>query len=212
MYSQIAHIVWYVFVVAVSVILAEIERGYTAYTEGDPTPKNAHRLNANIFSHIDIIGTILLPLILLVSQSGFVIGWARHIPINEHKLHHKKKSIKKIALAGLLVHICIAFLATILVRYMVMQGVYSGPLVVGFTTFAIVNYLLLLFNLLPVPPLDGAKLFLSSVPDKHHHTKKVLQFYAVPILLILVVLLWQYLFSTIDFLFKLIIGVHITPV
>lgn len=211
MSNEVIHIAWYVFVVALSVVVAEIARGYTAYKEGDSTPKNARRLNFNFFTHIDIVGSLLLPLTLLVSKSGFVIGWARHIPYNEHNFKNSRKSVTRIALSGIFVHIVLAVLATLYVRFFVSSGIFSGRFVEAGTSFAIANYLLALFNLIPLPPLDGAKIFLPFIPQKYEHTRKVLEFYSVPILVILIVLLWQYMFPTIDFLFKLITGVHITP-
>ncbi len=212
MYSQVVHIAWYVFVVAISAVFAELARGYTAYKEGDNTPKNVGRLNFNFLKHIDIVGSILLPLTLLVAKSGFAIGWAKHIPYNDHNFTDKKKSLFKIAVAGVLVHICLGVLATIFLRIIVSGGVYTGNLVEALTSVAIANYLLAFFNLLPIPPLDGEKIFFAWIPSNYGHARKVLEYYSVPLIVIAIVLLWPYMFSSIDFLFKLITGVNLTPI
>lgn len=168
---------------AIAIILHEVAHGYVALRLGDPTAYYAGRLTLNPLKHIDLWGTIILPLLLLVSTGGrFVFGWAKPVPVNYYNLRGGKYGPVLVALAGPVTNLLLLILFGLLARF-------SPPttaLPFLFFTIALTNGILMLFNLIPIPPLDGSKvlyLFLENRPDVIH----MLERYSMYILLLLLV-------------------------
>jgi len=147
------------FILIVSVILHEVSHGYMANYLGDPTARLAGRLTLNPVSHIDPVGSILLPLLLVITNSPLLIGYAKPVPYNPYNLPGKYDE-GLVAFAGPAVNIFLALLFGLAIR--VFGAALPLPWVEAFATICLVNIVLALFNLLPVPPLDGSKV-LSSV-------------------------------------------------
>ena len=149
---------------AVAIILHEVAHGYVALRLGDPTAYYAGRLSLNPIKHIDLWGSIIIPLILILSPTNFVFGWAKPVPVNYYNLRKGKYGPVIVALAGPATNFIILIITALLVRV-------SPPgtaLPAFFFTIAAINGLLMLFNLIPIPPLDGSKvlyLFLEHRPD-----------------------------------------------
>jgi Zn-dependent protease len=152
-------IVFGIAVLVVSIILHEVAHGYMANWLGDPTAKLEGRLTLNPVSHIDPIGSLLLPAILVISHSPILIGYAKPVPYNPYNLRGKYAE-GLVAFAGPGVNIILALIFGLSIR--IFDMVPADPLTVAFATVAYVNMLLALFNLIPVPPLDGSKV-LSSI-------------------------------------------------
>jgi len=149
---------------AVAIILHEVAHGYVALRLGDPTAYYSGRLTLNPIKHIDIWGSVVIPLLLILSQAGFVFGWAKPVPVNYYNLKHGKYGPTLVALAGPATNLIILIVCGLLVR-VVPAGT---ALPAFFFTVAAINGLLMLFNLIPIPPLDGSKvlyLFLENRPD-----------------------------------------------
>ena len=149
-------------------MIHEVAHGYMANYLGDPTAKLAGRLTLNPISHIDPIGTILLPGLLLLQQSvthvPLLIGYAKPVPINPHYLTGKYDEALT-AFAGPGTNIVIAVIFGLAIRFMGIQGISEGsPLVDAFTTITYLNMVLALFNLIPIPPLDGSRVLASILP------------------------------------------------
>ena len=147
---------------AVAVIMHEVAHGVMALYLGDPTAKYAGRLTLNPIKHIDLWGTIIVPLIML--PTGFVFGWAKPVPVNYYNLRGGKYGPFMVALAGPLTNLALLAIFGFLVR--LMPDNTSLPYL--FYTIALVNGVLMLFNLIPIPPLDGSKVlyvFLEHRPD-----------------------------------------------
>lgn len=149
---------------AIAIILHEVAHGYAALQLGDPTAKYAGRLTLNPLRHIDLWGTILIPLFLIISGVGFVFGWAKPVPVNYYNLRHGRYGPLLVALAGPATNFMLLSVFGFLARI--------SPLGTAlphlFVTIAMVNAVLMLFNLVPVPPLDGSKVlyvFLEDRPD-----------------------------------------------
>ncbi len=141
-----------------SIILHEISHGYVAYKLGDPTAKYEGRLTLNPISHIDFIGTILLPAITFLT-SGFIFGWAKPVPYNPFNLKNPSRDSVLIALAGPLTNI---LLMTI---FLFFYKIFPNEVFL----FGIrINLILALFNLLPIPPLDGSKILLFKIPIENY--------------------------------------------
>lgn len=148
----------------VAIIPHEVAHGYAALYLGDPTAKNAGRLTLNPLAHVDLFGTIVVPLLLIISQTGFVFGWAKPVPVNYYNLRHGKYGPFLVALAGPATNLVLVIFFGLLARF----SPVGTALPYLFITMALVNAVLMLFNLIPVPPLDGSKvlyLFLENRPD-----------------------------------------------
>lgn len=140
-------------ILAYSIILHEISHGYVALLNGDPTAKDAKRLTLNPIKHIDPVGTVILPLILVLTQAPFFIGWAKPVPFNPLYFKKWKLGIFLVAIAGPVTNIVLAFGFASLFRTLRAGEEGSNLLFYG----ASLNVMLALFNLLPIPPLDGSK-------------------------------------------------------
>jgi Zn-dependent protease len=149
---------------ALAIILHEVAHGWAALYLGDPTAKYAGRLSLNPLQHVDLFGTILLPLLLIISGTGFVFGWAKPVPVNYYNLRHGKYGPALVALAGPAANLVLLVMFGLLARF----SPANSALPVLFVTIAATNAILMLFNVIPVPPLDGSKilyLFLEKRPE-----------------------------------------------
>ncbi|OGY35439.1 MAG: hypothetical protein A3E36_01950 [Candidatus Andersenbacteria bacterium RIFCSPHIGHO2_12_FULL_45_11b] len=148
----------------IGVIFHEVSHGWVANKLGDPTAKYAGRLSLNPIKHIDMWGTIIIPLLLIVSNAGFVFGWAKPVPVNYYNLKYGKWGPIIVALAGPATNFLILLLCGLLYRI----SPENTALPFLFLMIGLVNTILMLFNLVPIPPLDGSKilfLFLDKRPD-----------------------------------------------
>jgi Zn-dependent protease len=142
-----------------SIVLHEVAHGYMANWLGDPTARLQGRLTLNPVGHIDPLGSIIIPGLLLFTQSPFLIGWAKPVPYNPYNLRGKYGEAL-VAFAGPGTNILIAVIFGLLIRF---GGVTLGAdLISAFAIIVYVNILLALFNLIPIPPLDGSKV-LSAI-------------------------------------------------
>lgn len=147
-------IIFGIVVLIFSVILHEVAHGYMAEWLGDPTARLEGRLTLNPVSHIDPIGSILLPALLLITHSPVLIGYAKPVPYNPYNLRGKYAE-GLVAFAGPATNILLALIFGLLIRFAAPQ---LGPDLVGaFAVIVYVNMVLALFNLIPIPPLDGSK-------------------------------------------------------
>ncbi|HLC48755.1 MAG TPA: site-2 protease family protein [Candidatus Andersenbacteria bacterium] len=150
--------------IGIAVIFHEVSHGYVANWLGDPTAKYAGRLSLNPIRHIDLWGTIIIPAMLIISQAGFVFGWAKPVPVNYYNLKYGKYGPLLVALAGPAANFIILLICGALVRI----SPVDTALPYLFSVIGLVNAFLMFFNLLPIPPLDGSKilfLFLEKRPD-----------------------------------------------
>ena len=146
---------------AFTIIIHEVAHGWMADRLGDPTAKLLGRLTLNPIPHIDLYGTILLPLFLILMHSPFLFGWAKPVPYDPYNLKDPKKDSALISLAGPLANIIIATILAIVYRFIPNQVV-SG-LIIQIIEF---NVALAVFNLIPIHPLDGGKILIGILPNK----------------------------------------------
>lgn len=149
---------------ALTIIIHEVAHGWMADRLGDPTAKLLGRLTLNPIPHIDLYGTILLPLFLILVHSPFMFGWAKPVPYDPYNLKDPKKDSALISLAGPLVNMLIGTILAIVYRFVPNQIV-SG-LMVQVIEF---NVALAMFNLIPIHPLDGGKILAGILPNKESH-------------------------------------------
>ena len=147
-----------------SIIIHECSHGYAALLCGDDTAKVMGRLTLNPLPHIDPMGTIFLPLFLLFIGSPFLFGWAKPVPINPYNFQDYKKGIFFTGVAGPLSNIILAFFIAFLFRiFNLSPGSAFGLLL---TYGCLINLLLAIFNLIPIPPLDGSRVVSALLPPR----------------------------------------------
>ncbi len=161
------------FILIYSAILHEIAHGMVADRLGAPTAKLLGRLTLNPIPHIDLFMTILLPLMLIVSGSPVIFGGAKPVPVDPFNLRDGRKDMALVSLAGPLTNLCLAILAALGIRIMLFFGqtAIMGDFFLSFLLYFLsvtvqLNLLLTIFNLLPIPPLDGSKVFAMLLPEK----------------------------------------------
>jgi Zn-dependent protease len=196
--------VFLILIVVMSVVIHEVAHGYAAYIQGDPTAKLEGRLTLNPISHLDPIGSILVPLI--TSLGGFTFGWAKPVPYNPYNLRNQRWGELLVALAGPASNFLIALVFGLIIRFglMLPEAFLSISSVI-----IIVNLSLALFNLVPIPPLDGSKIVNAVLP--YHLQQQWRSFERYSFIIILILLLtpqFSYLLGTlIGKIFMLMTGI-----
>ena len=161
--THILNIVAMVLALAVSIIGHEIMHGLVAYRYGDTTAKNAGRLSINPIVHVDPVGTILVPAILYITNAGFLFGWAKPVPVNIQVVVRNGGELGAIAvsLAGVTYNFALAFLSIFALKFIgEPHGMFELFTFLFFSQSVLINVVLGVFNLWPIPPLDGANALL----------------------------------------------------
>jgi Zn-dependent protease len=165
-----------------SVIIHEVAHGYVAWLNGDPTARLSGRITLNPIPHIDPIGTILLPLLLLVTHAGVIFGWARPVPVNPSYFRNYRLGEVTCSFAGPASNLLLAVLFAFLLRFKL-----GGPGLVLLAYYGCtINIFLALFNLLPIPPLDGSHLVAAFLPFRLLQLYRYLE----PVGFVLIILLF----------------------
>jgi len=166
----------------------EFSHAFAADKLGDPTPQLNGRLTLNPIPHIDPIGTILLPLFLILTQSPFFIGWAKPVPYDPFNLKHPKRDAAVISFAGPLSNLIMAIIGSLILRFMIFIPNIYFPIWTAdlLTTFIQLNILLAIFNLIPIHPLDGFRVVAGLIPQKYYHDWLDLERYGLIFLLFMI--------------------------
>lgn len=166
-----------------SIVIHEISHGYAAYLLGDDTAKRMGRLSLNPLNHIDIFGTIILPIILMIT-AGFAFGFAKPVPINPHNFKDYKKGMGITGAAGPIANFVVAFVLAIIFIILAKLGVGGSARVFDVIKLTMqVNIFLALFNLIPVPPLDGSRIVGAFLSDEAYLKYSKLERYGMYIIL-----------------------------
>jgi len=187
-----------------SIVIHEIAHGSVAFAMGDPTAKDAGRLTLNPLKHIDPFGTILLPLILLLTTfgQGPIFGWAKPVPINPFNFRDQKWGVLKVAIAGPVMNFLIAIVFGLTIRFFTLPP----TLLILFSIITIYNFAWGLFNLVPIPPLDGSWILFTFLPEQFSNVKFFLQQYGLFILIFFIFFGFRFVFLAAQALFTLICG------
>jgi Zn-dependent protease len=187
-----------------SVILHEVAHGYMADWLGDPTARMSGRLTLNPIKHIDPVGSVIVPLI--TSLAGFTFGWAKPVPYNPYNLKNKRQGEFLIALAGPASNLLLALIFGTVLRFAAASAVGVTPFITALSYIVVINIVLAVFNLIPLPPLDGSKILFSILPNQYGRARMILEQYAPVFVLIVVFFLWQILAPVIPWVFQLFTG------
>lgn len=154
-----------------SIVLHEVAHGWVAHREGDPTAAMLGRITFNPLPHIDPIGSILVPAVLLLMPGGFVFGWAKPVPVNPRNFRNYKQGDIRVSLAGVVVNFLLAIAFAFLLAgamwglRLAPAGAATWQVIAEMARFGIlINFVLVLFNLLPIPPLDGSHVMYHLLP------------------------------------------------
>ena len=192
-------------VLVVSVVVHEVAHGFAAYILGDPTAKLAGRLTLNPIKHLDPIGSIAVPLFLSLLPGGLIFGWAKPVPYNPYNLRGGKYSEAYVAVAGPLANIALALIFGLLLRAGWLVG-WFGPTVVPIVSLIVlVNIMLALFNLIPVPPLDGSTI-LATVLPAHSGVSRFLARYQLALILAVIFGVGFFINAIVWWIYRLLTG------
>ncbi|MCK5132563.1 MAG: site-2 protease family protein [Candidatus Sabulitectum sp.] len=147
-----------------SVVCHEIAHGYTAFRLGDPTASRMGRLSFNPIVHIDLFGTIILPAMLIFMKSPFLFAWAKPVPVNPAYFRNPKKGMMLVAMAGPATNLAIAIALSVLLS--LLGGILPAFLTRTFAYVSVINVMLMVFNLIPIPPLDGSRIVSNFLKGK----------------------------------------------
>lgn len=198
-------------ILIISIIAHEVAHGYAADSLGDPTPRLAGRLTLNPLAHIDPMGSIVIPAILVFSGSSLLFGWAKPVPYNPYNLKNRRWGEMLVALAGPATNIMLAVIFGLIVRF----GSASLPsaAISLAVTITFINLFLGLFNLIPFPPLDGFTVIRGALPwrfsvEINRFEQKIRSAGIVSLILFLII--FSYIFVNPFFNFVLWIFGHLT--
>ena len=207
---QILHTISYMALpLLFAMVLHEYAHGWVAYRCGDPTAKLQGRLTMNPLAHIDPFGTVILPLICLLMPAGFFLGWAKPVPIDPRLMHQPRRDMALVAAAGPAMNLALAIGSALLFALLLsvdptigsywsksaetpppdtLRQMFLQPIAVMSVYSVLINVLLMLFNLLPLPPLDGGRILTSLLPHNAAITLSRVEPYGMFILMGLIVL------------------------
>jgi Zn-dependent protease len=201
---DIIQMIFSIAVLIFSVVAHEVSHGYMAQYLGDPTARLAGRLTMNPVKHLDPIGSIVAPLFSMFFLGGMIIGWAKPVPYNPYNLRDQKWGDAKVALAGPLTNIGIAVIFALFLRF---GGTFfTDPMEMMMHLIIKINIILAIFNLVPIPPLDGSKVLMSILPYRFRYIGDYLERYALFFILFFAFFLWQYFMPLIDLIYMLLVG------
>lgn len=177
----------FILILLPSVTIHEYAHGWVAKQLGDPTAKEAGRLTLNPIAHIDPVGTVLVPIMLLIMSWGrFAFAWAKPVPVNPRYFRNPRRDMMWVGMAGPCANIGLAILAAVMVRIgMIPKGLY--PI---FFLIIFLNLILATFNLVPIPPLDGSRILTGLLPRERAYAYMRIEAFGGIILLAFLALLW----------------------
>lgn len=202
-------VIFSIAILIMSVVIHEVAHGYAALWQGDVTAKYAGRLTLNPIKHLDPFGSVILPGLLALLNTGFIFGWAKPVPYNPYNLRNQRWGELIVAIAGPISNIIIAAVFSIMIRLAPVLGLSQSFLEISMVV-VLINLVLAVFNLMPIPPLDGSKiLFTLLSPEKGQAFRSFVERYGLLLVIVFIFFLWQYIFLLVLFLASLFTGVNL---
>lgn len=191
--SLVGRIAIWALPVIFAITVHEVAHGWVAYKLGDSTAKSLGRLTLNPISHIDIVGTIIVPAVLLY-VGGFMFGWAKPVPVNWRNLNNPKRDMVYVAIAGPLTNLVMALAWAALMKVGYLLGAsyetVSLPLIYMGYAGVFINIILMVLNMLPLLPLDGGRVLAGLLPNKMSAEFSKLEPLGLPILIAIIAMGW----------------------
>ncbi len=212
----IGNLLLYAVPLLLAVIVHEVAHGWVAERCGDPTAREQGRITLNPLVHVDIVGTLILPLLLLLSKSPFLFGWAKPVPVNLANLRGGRRDMARVSVSGPVANLLLAVLSALVYHFIlwaVRTGWFTEGALVSFVVDPLfymayysvrLNLVLMMINLLPIPPLDGGHVLMGMLPLNIAAKLEKLEPYGILVLLILIASgAWGYIFAPV---FKVFMG------
>jgi Zn-dependent protease len=176
-----------ILILIVSIVAHEVAHGVAALWQGDRTARDAGRLTLNPIPHIDMFGSIIIPVSLFFIGAPFLFGWAKPVPINPHSFRNLKYGEALVAFAGPLVNFILVAIFTFVLHFVPMESVYVQVC----QTAILINLVLAMFNFLPIPPLDGSKILFAFIPRTYYKIRDFFENRNFFVLMIIILLVWN---------------------
>lgn len=199
---QWASLLFFFLIIVPSSIIHEYAHGWMAYRLGDPTAKHEGRLTLNPLAHIDFFGTIVLPILLMLASGGtFLFAYAKPVPYNPNNLKYPKWGSALVGAAGPVANLLLAVAFAILLRLLP-----TSDLTLLLSMIVYANVLLAVFNLVPIPPLDGSKVLYAFIPARLHRLRMFLDQQGFILLLLFIFFFYRLITPVIVWVYELFLG------
>ena len=201
--------VFFIAILIMSVVIHEVSHGLMAEQLGDKTARMEGRLTLNPINHLDMVGSFIVPVLMYFSTAAtghpMTFGWAKPVPYNPYNLRNQKWGPGAVAFAGPAANLIIAAVFGTMIRFSGVLGLAPSFLDI-LSVIVYLNIVLAVFNMIPIPPLDGSKVLAAFLPYKYTHIMDSLERYSFPLLIVLVFFGWGLVQPVIDHLYALLVG------
>src|SRR3989344_5605577 len=200
--------IFQIVVLLYSVVIHEVSHGLMADSLGDPTARNLGLLSLNPLRHLDMFGAVILPWLLFLVRSPFIVGSAKPIPYVPENLRDRKYGPAKVAIAGPASNLVLAFLFGMTLRFL--PDIFFSPLVPQLLSFIIsLTLVLAIFNLFPIPPLDGHWLLMTFLPARFTGFRRFMYQYSLILLIVFLIYIFPLIFPLVGLVYELLTGLKI---
>jgi Zn-dependent protease len=193
--------IFVIIILIMSVVIHEVAHGYAALYLGDLTAKYAGRLTINPLKHLDPVGSVLVPIVGYLA-GGVIFGWAKPVPFNPYNLRNQRWGEAIVAVAGPLTNIVLAIMFGLLLRFVQLPE--AAAFLAGYVV--LVNVVLFVFNLIPIPPLDGSKILFSILPYRFLGIRHSLERWGLGLAILVVLFGWRFVSPLAISIYSLIVG------
>ncbi len=190
-----------------SIVIHEVAHGLAALSQGDHTAQYQGRLTLNPLKHIDPIGSIIVPIMCAILPGSIMFGWAKTVPYNPYNMRNGRKSELWVAIAGPLSNIAIALILSLGLRFFGANLPIETIKLIA--TGVLMNIVLAVFNLVPLPPLDGSKVLFNLLPEQAEKIRDFFEKYGLFATLLFIFFIWQFFTPLIFSIFTLMTGMSI---